>query len=165
MIYLTVGNFRVGFDRLITAMDTLAPSLGDTVLAQIGNSSVLPQHMQYISFAPFAEHENHIKNAAVVVAHAGLGTIMQAQQFSVPIVVVPRRKKYGEHYTDHQQELCRVMQEERHPNIFVVEEMTGLEAGIRAAMSAPRCAAGQTGTGRERIVTEMRRFLQGAGFL
>ncbi|MEO1552252.1 MAG: glycosyltransferase, partial [Pseudomonadota bacterium] len=40
--------------------------------------------------------------ARVVVAHAGVGTILSAKRFGKPLVLLPRRVALGEHRNDHQ---------------------------------------------------------------
>lgn len=101
MILVTVG-MQLGFDRLIEAMDRLAPSLGMEVIAQIGRGEYEPEHMDTrISIAP-AEFEQLVQQCKLIVAHAGIGTVLTAQRFGKPILLFPRRFDCGEHRNDHQ---------------------------------------------------------------
>lgn len=101
MILVTVG-MQLGFDRLIEAMDTIAPSLGIEVLAQTGKGTYQPKHMDArVSIAP-AEFEELVKRSRLIVSHAGIGTVLTAQRFQKPIILFPRRLEHGEHRNDHQ---------------------------------------------------------------
>ncbi|MBI1402051.1 MAG: glucuronosyltransferase [Porphyrobacter sp.] len=125
MIIVTVG-MQLGFDRLIAAVDALAPGLGMPVIAQTGKGSYRPQHMEArASIAP-AEFEALVGEARLIVAHAGIGTVLTAARCRKPIVLVPRRAELGEHRNDHQ--LATVRKLAGRPGILVAEQ-EGLLAG------------------------------------
>ena len=48
-----------------------------------------------------------------MVAHAGIRTILRAQALQRPLVVMPRQAVLGEHRSDHQVELARVLDSKR----------------------------------------------------
>jgi UDP-N-acetylglucosamine transferase subunit ALG13 len=102
MIFIVVGS-QEPFDRLVSAVDTWATSAGYTdIFAQIANASYLPKNFNYTRFMDPAEFNEKFKAASLIVAHAGMGTILQALQFSKPIIVLPRLLKYHETRNDHQ---------------------------------------------------------------
>ncbi|MEM7780765.1 MAG: glycosyltransferase [Pseudomonadota bacterium] len=101
MILVTVG-MQLGFDRLIKAMDGLAPMLGMEVVAQTGKGTYQPVNMTAHDRIAPAEFEALVKDCSLIVSHAGIGTILTAQRLGKPIVIVPRRLEYGEHRNDHQ---------------------------------------------------------------
>ena len=43
-----------------------------------------------------------VAGCRLVVAHAGMGSVITAGQFGKPIVMLPRLQEWGEHTTDHQ---------------------------------------------------------------
>ena len=49
-----------------------------------------------------AEFDTKCLAAEVVVAHAGMGTILSTLQSRRPLVIMPRRANLREHTTDHQ---------------------------------------------------------------
>lgn len=102
MIFLTVGT-QLPFDRLTRAVDEWAARHPDVkVFGQIGHGSYQPQHMQFRAFISPKESEQQIDAAEIIIAHAGMGSIITALQHQKPIVVVPRRSDLGEHRNDHQ---------------------------------------------------------------
>jgi hypothetical protein len=73
------------------------------VLAQIGASQ---RRFPAIKTAPQlsqAAFRAQIEAARLVVAHAGMGTILTAAELGKPLILMPRRAKFNEHRNDHQQ--------------------------------------------------------------
>lgn len=101
VILVTVG-MQLGFDRLIEAMDDLTPNLGMDVIAQIGRGEYQPVNMETrIAIAP-AEFEALVERCQLIVAHVGIGTVLTAQRFGKPILLMPRKFDHAEHRNDHQ---------------------------------------------------------------
>jgi UDP-N-acetylglucosamine transferase subunit ALG13 len=102
MIFVTVGT-QGQFDRLIRTVDEWAGRRGRTdVFAQTGPSDYCPEHIRTKRFIDPAEFRKHIETASVVIAHAGMGSIITALELGKQIVVMPRRAGLGEHRNDHQ---------------------------------------------------------------
>ncbi len=102
MIFLTVG-YQVPFDRLVRALDSWSSTNPQAVsFAQIGEAQYLPRHYPYARFLNTIAFEDHIQSASVIVAHAGMGSILTALQYGKPIVVMPRRAANRETRNDHQ---------------------------------------------------------------
>ncbi|GAB1404972.1 MAG: glycosyltransferase [Lentimicrobiaceae bacterium] len=102
MIFLVVGT-QEPFDRLVSAMDEWAATSGYTdIFGQIADSSYLPKNFSYARFMDPETFNEKFKTASLIVAHAGMGTILQALQLAKPIVVLPRLYKYHETRNDHQ---------------------------------------------------------------
>jgi len=102
MIFVTVGA-QMAFDRLIRAVDAWAgvhPAV--SVFGQIGPSAYHPAHMGYARFLEPREFEARFAAAQLVIAHAGMGTIITALELDKPLVVVPRRGDLAETRNDHQ---------------------------------------------------------------
>lgn len=102
MIFVTVGT-QLPFDRMVKAIDTWAAAPGrPEVFAQIGNTSWRPSHIQYVANLTQSQFMEKAKACDILVAHAGLGSIITAMEFGKPIVIVPRLAQHGEHRNDHQ---------------------------------------------------------------
>lgn len=101
MIFVTVGE-QLPFDRLIRAMDRWAGQRQQKVFAQIGRSAYRPSQIEYKEFLEQGEFRQRLQEAQLVVAHAGMGTIISALETGTPIIVMPRRAALGEHRNDHQ---------------------------------------------------------------
>lgn len=102
MIFVTVGT-QIPFDRLMQMVDEIAPELqGEEIIAQSCDGKYSPEHFATVRFIEPAEFEEIFSRARVVIAHAGMGSIVSAMHCGKPLVVVPRRAALGEHRNDHQ---------------------------------------------------------------
>jgi UDP-N-acetylglucosamine transferase subunit ALG13 len=102
VIFVTVGSM-LPFDRLVESMDTWAAKNPVVeVFAQIGDGRFVPTTCQWQRMITPAEFDTRCREAEVIVAHAGMGTIFAALQFQRPLVMLPRRADLREHTTDHQ---------------------------------------------------------------
>lgn len=102
MIFVTVGT-QLKFDRMIAAVDEWAGAVsGREVFAQVGPTRLRPHHIEYAQFISPEECSERMQAADVIVAHAGMGTILTALELGKPLLVMPRRAPLGEHRNDHQ---------------------------------------------------------------
>ncbi|HEX4692749.1 MAG TPA: glycosyltransferase [Solirubrobacteraceae bacterium] len=102
MIFLTVGT-QLPFDRLVAAVDRWAGgNPGVAVAAQVGPTPLAPRHIEWHEFISPAECRQRIAGAELVVAHAGMGTILTSLELGTPVLIMPRQAALGEHRNDHQ---------------------------------------------------------------
>jgi UDP-N-acetylglucosamine transferase subunit ALG13 len=146
VIIVTVG-MQLGFDRLIRAMDALAPTLGMPVIAQTGKGSYTPKHMEARTKIAPAEFEALVGKARLIVAHAGIGTVLTAARCAKPILLMPRRADLEEHRNDHQ--LATVRKLAGRPGILVAMDETELPARIAEGLAVKDRAAAQSPTARQ----------------
>jgi UDP-N-acetylglucosamine transferase subunit ALG13 len=113
VIFVTVGNATQGFGRLLNAVDRMAGegAFGkEIVFIQSGNNpGFRTSHCKHEPFLDMANFETKIQEADLVISHAGAGTLFHVFQAGKLSVVMPRRKKYGEHVDDHQIELVEAL--------------------------------------------------------
>jgi UDP-N-acetylglucosamine transferase subunit ALG13 len=144
VIFVTIGSM-FPFDRLVRSMDDWSAAAGEgEVLAQIGTGSFVPDHMRHVRSLSQADFAATVAGAEVIVAHAGMGTVITAGRFGRPLVLLPRRKEWGEHTTDHQIATANWLRGK--PGIFVADSDADLAPAIAEAR---RVAAG--GGGMERL--------------
>lgn len=102
MIFVTVGS-QMPFDRLVRAVDNWAGRTGRTdVFAQIGPRGHQPRNCQHENLLDPARFKAVLREASLVVAHAGMGSIITALEHGKPILVMPRRGDLAETRNDHQ---------------------------------------------------------------
>lgn len=138
MIFATVGT-QLPFDRLIRALDDWqAQHPDEPVEAQIGPSQLHPKHLRYRSHLPPAEVERLTRECRVVVAHAGMGSVLTALRFRKPIILVPRKASLGEHRNDHQMATARWL--ERTPGVRIAWEVGDMPALLDMPVNADTVA-------------------------
>lgn len=102
MILVTVGA-QMPFDRMTQAVDAWAGERKRSdVFAQIGETQFTPQHIRWTPFLEPEEFRARVEEADILVAHAGMGSILTALQAGKPILVMPRRGDLRETRNDHQ---------------------------------------------------------------
>jgi UDP-N-acetylglucosamine transferase subunit ALG13 len=102
MIFVTVGS-ELQFDRLVRVVDEWAGANGRTdVFAQIGETDWQPAHITWSKFLQPHEFARRFAEADIIIAHAGMGTILSAFQAEKPILVMPRLAALRETRNDHQ---------------------------------------------------------------
>ena len=137
MIYVTVGSHDQPFDRLISEMDRISGELGIETVIQTGCSGIKPKNGEWRDYYPFDQAEELIGKAEVVVGHAGIGTVISARKAKKPLIVVPRLKKYGEHFNDHQLEISQELINNKRPGVEVALETGEIETILTAILNNP----------------------------
>ncbi len=110
MIFMTVGS-QMPFDRLTIAMDqwaALHPEV--SVFAQIGFSEYTPVNMKSVKTLAPAEFKKIMGECDLVVAHAGMGSVISACEFGKPLVLLPRKGSLRETRNDHQLASARALE-------------------------------------------------------
>ena len=107
MILVTVGT--TDFDALIEAIDRLAPTLGEEVVAQIGQGAYEPRQVaEWFRLAPTLAP--YYVRARLVVSHGGLATLMEVLRRGGRLVGVSNPDRYDR----HQEELLSYLDEAGH---------------------------------------------------
>ena len=137
MIFVTVGG-QLPFDRLVYGVDNWASHEGrGDVFAQIGNSDQPPTHIEWERFLPPDLFQTKVRDARVLVAHAGIGSILSAIELNKPIVVMPRRAHLGEHRNDHQWATVTHLAEHAGITVATTEEELFDKLGGLTQLSGP----------------------------
>lgn len=116
LILVTVGT-QLPFDRLIEIVDEAAPRLDRPILAQTGIGKYVPRNIDHRQMIDPVEFADILSNVSLIVAHAGIGTLLMAQKHQKPIIVFPRRASLGEHRNEHQ--LATVKALENREGVYV----------------------------------------------
>lgn len=99
MIFVSIGTSEP-FDRLLAAVDALDTE--EELVVQAGASRVRPARARCVDFLDFDETLSLMRQARVVVAHAGVGTLLTALRAGRLPLLVPRLPHHGEAVDDHQ---------------------------------------------------------------
>ncbi|MEP1199461.1 glycosyltransferase [Tateyamaria sp.] len=131
MIFTTIGT-QLPFDRLLRGMDSWAARNKDIrIVAQAGATTSRFQNFQTVAYLSQPEFRDHMNSASLVVAHAGMGTILSASELGLPVILMPRLGKFGEHRNDHQLDTAKEMA--RLSNVTIVEDGESLHHALDLA--------------------------------
>ena len=130
------------------------------VFAQVGPSSQRPKHIAFAPFVDAQEFHRRVVEASVVVAHAGMGSILAALELGKPIVVMPRLAELGEHRNGHQMATARQLLAQGRVHVAFDEHelLAKLERldTMRAAQRIPPHASPQ-------LISAIRQFVMSGG--
>ena len=129
MIFVTVGTHEQSFDRLVKYMDQWASEHDEEVVIQIGYSNYEPKHAKWQRLFAYAEMEDYMDKARLVITHGGPSSFVAPLQRGKVPIVVPRKKAFDEHVNDHQVDFCNHVVK-RNRNIIVIEDIAGLDDTI-----------------------------------
>lgn len=123
-IFVTAGT-QLPFDRLLKAVDEWAGQNPHVkVTAQAAKDEYNCRHIDTVVFLSPIEYEKLILESDVIVAHAGMGTILTALEKSIPIILLPRRYDLLEHRNNHQASTAKKFM--GYQGVYVVEDNKAL---------------------------------------
>lgn len=131
--FVSVGNAKQPFGRLLDAVAAIAAELPQPVVVQPGHNEFACAGCEVHDFMGMAEFEEKMNAAELVIIHAGAGSIIHALRKGKVPVVVPRRAEYAEHVDDHQLELAQHFAEIG--RVVVVKDIARLAEGARQAQA------------------------------
>lgn len=156
MLFVTVGT-DMPFDRMVKVVDAWAGEVGRTdVFAQIGRTDWRPKHIAFTQFLEPPEFNRRFAESSMIVAHAGMGTILSALRYEKPILVMPRQAALGEQRNDHQLATARRLLELGKVNVAFDER----ELRTRLDRLSELEVRGKTGAyASGGLVTALRNFI------
>lgn len=140
MIFLAVGT-QFGFDRLVKAVDEAIAGglIQESVFAQIGPGQYLPKRMDYVVSLEKDTFDKKLQFCDAIISHAGMGNMALALEINKPLLVLPRRSKYGEVVNDHQVDTARKFEELGHVLVaYDTEELPEKIKQLKTFIPKPR---------------------------
>lgn len=111
---VTVGLERKPYDRLLRAVDEAVGKgwIPSDTLVQRGHTPFPCRYCKTVPFLSFDELRDAIRQADLVIAHGGVGSVLLALAEGKIPLVIPRRRDLGEHVDNHQIEFVQKMEQE-----------------------------------------------------
>jgi UDP-N-acetylglucosamine transferase subunit ALG13 len=157
VIFVTIGSM-FPFDRLIRLVDELAPGWPqESFFAQVGESTIEPANMPFEKVLSARAFGEKVRSARLIVAHAGMGSVISAMEARKPIAVLPRLAVHGEVTTDHQLATARWLKGK--PGVHVAMEEAELKGAIDAALAAPADQEGMSPSAPAPFLQKIRNFI------
>lgn len=134
MIFVTLGSQKFQFDRLLQKLDDMVENniITEKIIAQIGASTYLPQHYEYVRFMDREQFAETMDQCDIVITHGGTGVIISAVKKGKKVIAIPRLAKYKEHVDDHQLQLLHQFDDlELICACYEVDDLEDKYSGIR----------------------------------
>ena len=119
----------IGFERLVKKMDEISLRIKEKIIIQIGTTKYIPKNTTYFRFKSYSEIQRLCRNARVIVAHGGTGSVITAFEQKTPIIVIPRLKDYGEVIDSQQIDFVNALAEEG--RVIPVYDLNELENTLK----------------------------------
>jgi UDP-N-acetylglucosamine transferase subunit ALG13 len=158
VIFVAVGT-QLPFDRLIRAVDEWAGSRNRRdVFAQIGPAKYHPQYLDWSEFIDASEFRHRVSEADVVIAHAGMGSIITALELGKAIIVMPRLASLGEHRNDHQVATAKRFLSQGRINVAFDEQELSVRLDSLEQLTRTQARCGPIAS--PELIEGLRRFLR-----
>jgi UDP-N-acetylglucosamine transferase subunit ALG13 len=141
-------------------MDEIALRIPSEMVIQRGYSKYSPKNVKHFDFVPLDTATEYIRKARLVVSHAGMGTIILCKEYGIPILIFPRRKRYGEHMNDHQLEIAKALEKRGGENIYVIYEEDQLEEKILKVLKEGPKFNSIENIGRVHLIRTIQEFIK-----
>lgn len=143
MILVLLGTHPAPMDALVRSLDGLidAAIVTEEVLIQSAQLGYRPTRARTVDVLPWARMQELIREATVVISHAGPATLSDVRAAGKAPVVIPRSPARGEHVDDHQIRYASRLRGQ--PGYVVPEGLLDLGSAIeeaRATSASPRAA-------------------------
>lgn len=133
-VVVTLGTNRYGFRRMVEAVARALPA-GVQVTWQTGFTDVSDLDLPSTRLMPSEVLVDAMRQADLVVSHAGVGSAITALRTGKMPLLVPRRQAYGEHVDDHQEEIAASL---ARAGLAVAAEAEELDLGVLMAAAGQR---------------------------
>lgn len=142
MIVYTLGTIFFPFDRAINWLQVLLEQeiIVEQVLLQHGATSAARlSHplLKSVTSLTRDEMRTAVKQASLVISHAGQGSTRMLAEMGASFVLLPRLRRYGEHVDDHQLLFARTVEK------FGIQHCTELDRLIDYVKQPPSFFQGE----------------------
>lgn len=160
MILVTVGS-QLPFCRLVRAVDAWCAATGRSdVIGQVGALGAdhyRPKHFKWDQFIAPGRFDELTAQADLIIAHAGMGSIIGALRNAKPIVIMARRASLGEHRNEHQ--LATASRFSGRQNVYVADDEIALPATLERVVGSAASAAAISPFADPKLTASLRRFI------
>ena len=162
MIFVTVGTHEQQFNRLIKKMDSLAAKkiIKEEVFIQTGFSSYEPKCCKWSQWLSYAEMEEKISEAHIVITHGGPSSFIMPLQLGKIPIVVPRAHEYDEHVNNHQVTFVKYVADKK-KNIIPIYDVDDIELAIVNYDKLTSQMNREFGSNNERFVEDFEKIVDG----
>ena len=131
MILVLLGTQNNDFHRLLDEVERNIEigNITEEVVVQAGFTRYNSNNMKIFDLTSKDDLRKLIDKANFVITHAGVGSIELSLEARKKVIVVPRKKKYGEHVNDHQKEIEREFKEKGF--IIGIDDVKELEFALK----------------------------------
>ena len=130
--FVSVGNAKQPFDRLLKAVKAVTGKLPPPITVQYGHNDFVDPRFNCVDFLKMETFQELVNSSDLLILHGGAGSVITALQAGKRPVVMARRPELGEHVDGHQIEF--VTELEKTGKVTLAEDADSLAAAIEAVL-------------------------------
>lgn len=114
MVLILLGTQKNSFHRLLEEVEKniINGIIKDEVIVQAGFTKFCSDNMKIFDLLPKDDLSKLVDKADLIITHSGIGSITMALNKEKKVIAIPRKKMFGEHINDHQQDITNKFNEE-----------------------------------------------------
>lgn len=156
MILVKLGTQKQEFKRLLDYIEK--SHIEDDIIVQAGHTKYKSKKMQIYDFIEYDKMQEYTKKADLVITHGGTGSIVESIQMGKKTIACARKKQYGEHADDHQEQVTDILYEEGY--ILKLDENIKLDDLIKQIKTfKPKKFISNTEKFKESLIKEISALL------
>lgn len=102
-------------------------NIDEKIIMQTGSTTfeTNKENIEIYDYISLEEFNTYMKEARIIITHAGVGTIIAGLKMKKKMIVAPRLKRYNEHVNDHQLQILKTFAKDKY--IMALEDFSKLE--------------------------------------
>ena len=107
MVFVTLGSQDKQFLRLVKEVDKLVKEkiINEEVIVQAGITTLDTNRIKMLDYIDVSDFRKYMEESTYIIAHGGVGSILDAMKLGKKIIAVPRSPKFDEIANDHQKQI------------------------------------------------------------
>lgn len=127
MILVTLGTQKQQFTRILDYIEN--SKIKGEIIVQAGHTKYESKKMKIFDFIDYDKMNEYVKKADLIITHGGTGSITGPLKEGKCVIACARKKEYGEHVDDHQEQIVDIFAEEGY--ILKLDEKTSLDELVK----------------------------------
>lgn len=156
MIFVILGTQDKTFERMLIEIDNLIRDgiIEEKVIVQAGSTIYKTDTMEILDYIPMEDFKKYIEKADFVIAHGGVGAILDTIKFNKKVIAIPRLEKYKEHENNHQIQIV-----ERFDDLGYIMDCGNLKRLGNKIMEIDKFVPKKYKSNNERFIKKLEKYI------
>ena len=107
--FVSIGNGKQSFSRLLNAIEKHVDSLPKPILVQRGHTPFVSNNCKVVDFVNMDDFLQHVRDAELLILHAGAGSVLHSVRAGKRPILMPRSAKFDEIVNEHQRAFAKAL--------------------------------------------------------
>jgi UDP-N-acetylglucosamine transferase subunit ALG13 len=135
--FITIGNAKQSFRRLLDCCIQLREILPRPIIVQYGNTKFFHPDFECHEFINAELFIHTMRSSKIVIAHAGAGSILNSIRAGTKPIVMARMQENQEHINNHQLDLGLRLNQDGY--VYLVSNLSEMQGAVFQALKSNDC--------------------------